>query len=104
MTRPAVRRAPCFRGPLAVVVTLATSPRKHVLQPETVCSRSGLASDADDDLAEVGRALYVAQRRGDFAEREDAVDHRLHLVKGDRPVHLLEHHPAADVDAVDADA
>src|SRR3954451_16795295 len=61
-------------------------------------------SNADDDLAEVGAALHVAERLDGLFEREDAIDDRPEPVEADGAVHVLEHRARADVDALDADA
>src|SRR5262245_32138035 len=58
----------------------------------------------DDDLAEVGGALEVAERIRGLGEREDAIDHRPDRVLREEAVHLLEHRSRADVDPADCDA
>src|SRR5438105_5335706 len=49
-------------------------------------------------------ALQVPQRLANLLKRKYPVNHRSQLVQRDRSIHRLEHLPAANEDALDADA
>ena len=57
----------------------------------------------DDDLAEMLRALHVAQRIGGLLKGEDAIDHGTQLIGGDGAVHVFEHGNRSDKDAAHAE-